>query len=112
MSTQGFLSDCSLPEIFQVLERGNKSGRLKVCIVLGIPRIPVRSYYIWVNRGHLVAAANRLDNRGLILLFKFTEGHFEFYPDAVLPLQEMTGLTIPLSNILGSKNASCCISYT
>ncbi|HBB35717.1 MAG TPA: hypothetical protein DDZ80_27780 [Cyanobacteria bacterium UBA8803] len=65
MSLSGSLADCSLPEIFHLIEKGKKTGLLSLGTLpnspIGSP--PVR--YIWVERGCLVAAAKNLDDRGL-----------------------------------------------
>lgn len=68
MSIRGYLSDCNLPEIFQFIEQGNRSGLLTF---LALPKTPVRAlpaHYIWVEQGQVIAAANRLDERGLVTL--------------------------------------------
>lgn len=68
MSIRGYLSDCDPPEIFQFIEQGNRSGLLTF---LALPETQVQllpAHYIWVERGQVVAAANRLDARGLVTL--------------------------------------------
>ncbi|NJN72201.1 MAG: DUF4388 domain-containing protein [Limnothrix sp. RL_2_0] len=68
----GSLSDFSLGELFQVLEQGEKTGRLTIYSGRRgesqkdrISQTPPRNYYIWFRRGFIVAAANSLDNQGL-----------------------------------------------
>jgi hypothetical protein len=68
MSITGFLSDFSLSEIFRFIEQGHKTGRLMVCTLPQIPGAPAKCHYIWVDRGRIVAAANRTDGQGLISL--------------------------------------------
>jgi len=65
MALQGCLSKFSLPEIFQFLEKGYKTGLLSVRItVTSIQATLV--YYIWLHQGRIVAAANRLDSKRLL----------------------------------------------
>ncbi len=65
MALQGHLSKFSLPEIFQFLEKGYKTGLLSVRVeVTSMQAAPV--YYIWLHQGRIVAAANRLDSRRLL----------------------------------------------
>ncbi|NES82753.1 MAG: DUF4388 domain-containing protein [Moorea sp. SIO1G6] len=68
MSLNGYLSDLYLPELFQFLEKGKKTGWLRIT---ALPRVsgyrrPV--HHFWVYQGRIVAAANRLDHQGLIVL--------------------------------------------
>lgn len=64
----GSLTDFSLPEILQWIEKGKKTGLLTFRALPGgkVPLLPV--HYIWVYQGDIVAAANRLDNQGLVSL--------------------------------------------
>ncbi len=68
MQITGYLSEFSLPELFQFLERGNKSGRLilqsTTSHILG--KKPV--FLIWFKQGEIVAAADRADGQGLLSL--------------------------------------------
>lgn len=70
MSMTGYLSEFTLSELFQLVAEGNKSGLLTI----GDSKIPhalnCRKYYIWFNQGQIIAAANSLDNRGLISLIE------------------------------------------
>jgi hypothetical protein len=68
MSIRGYLSDCHLPEIFQFIEQGNRSGLLTFLACPETPVDPLPAHYIWVEQGQVVAAANRLDGRGLVTL--------------------------------------------
>ncbi len=67
MAITGHLAEFSLPEIFQFLEQGHKTGLLTI-FALPEPQTPkeARGHYIWFSQGRVVAAANRSDHRGLI----------------------------------------------
>ncbi len=67
MTITGCFSEFSLPEILNFLEHGSKSGLLTVKALSGRSGRPKR-HYIWVNQGRIIAAASRLDRRGLISL--------------------------------------------
>lgn len=68
MCVIGSLTDFSLPEIFQFIERGHKTGLLSLRTLPEDQETPKRIYHIWVYQGRIVAAANRLDQRGLLSL--------------------------------------------
>ena len=70
MSITGSLSDFSLPEIFQFIEQGHKTGLLIVRSWAESEIDKSRTHYIWVEQGNIVAAANRLDQQGLVRLIK------------------------------------------
>lgn len=73
MSTKGSLTDVSLAEIFQLIEKGRKTGLLKLCAFTEIQTPPL-VLYIWVYQGSIVAAANRLDQQGLVSLIAKHQG--------------------------------------
>ena len=70
MSITGFLSDFSLPEIFRFIDNGNKTGVLVLRTLPEFPTTPPSLYYIWVERGSLVAVANQLNHQGLLSLIE------------------------------------------
>ena len=74
MSTKGSFADCSLAEIFQLLERGHKTGLLKLRTSSESPTKPPLICYIWVYQGRIVAVANRLDQQGLVSLIAQHQG--------------------------------------
>lgn len=68
MSTIGYLTDFSLIEIFQFLEKGHKTGLLTIRVLPESQTPLLAVYYIWVEQGCVVAAANQLDGQGLASL--------------------------------------------
>lgn len=68
MCVTGYITDFSLPEIFQFIEKGHKTGLLTLRALADSPATPEHSYYIWVRKGRILAAANRLDHQGLVSL--------------------------------------------
>lgn len=70
MCTTGSLSDFSLPEILQFIEQGRKTGLLTVRALSESPTSKTSVHYIWVEHGCIVAAANSLDEQGLVRLIE------------------------------------------
>lgn len=67
MTIEGHLSEFSLAEIFQLLEHGKRTGRLTIQSAAETgASSPPPSYYIWFKNGRIVAAADRLDKKGLL----------------------------------------------
>ena len=67
MSFTGYLSKFSLPEILELLEQGYKTGLLSISALKDNSRsVTQNHYYIWLRQGRIIAAANRLDNQGLV----------------------------------------------
>jgi hypothetical protein len=66
MALAGYLSEFSLPEIFQFLEQGYKSGLLSIQPEPDANKPDLKAYYLWLDRGRIVAVANQLDNEGLV----------------------------------------------
>lgn len=70
MSTTGFLRDFPLPEIFQFIDKGRKSGVLRLRALQEFPTTMPPAHYVWIYKGRIVAVANRLDQQGLISLIQ------------------------------------------
>ncbi|PSR16142.1 hypothetical protein C8255_19350 [filamentous cyanobacterium CCP3] len=68
MTVTGYLADFSLPELFQLLEQGNKTGLLTICTLADQKHAERYNHHIWFNQGQIVAAGNTLDQRGLMHL--------------------------------------------
>jgi hypothetical protein len=68
MSITGSLTDFSLREMFQFLDRGHKTGLLTLSSSSASQGAPPSSHYIWVSKGSIVGAANQLNHHGLISL--------------------------------------------
>ena len=70
MAISGFLSELSLPEIFQLLEQGNQTGRLTIKAQSPNSSLKGENFYIWFKQGLIVAAANRLEGQGLLSIIQ------------------------------------------
>jgi hypothetical protein len=99
MAIIGQLAEFSLPELFQFLEQGEKSGRLTITIPAdAMPGVEAKTqrptlFYIWFRRGRIIAAADRLDGKGLLTLM-----HRRGWLDGIgkPELQEFASMLIPL----------------
>lgn len=72
MSLRGSLKDCSLPELFRLIDLGCKSGQLIVQTSLEptISKDKGDYHYIWFRQGQVVAATNCLDEQDLMTLIE------------------------------------------
>ncbi len=66
MAFTGYLSKFSLPEIFEFLEQGYKTGLLSIRALKMEQDDQAQNHFIWLRQGRIVAAANNLDERGLV----------------------------------------------
>ena len=70
MAITGSLSEFSLPEIFQFLDQGQKTGILTIRDPQHVQTGKPFLRHIWLQNGRVVAAGDRLDNRGLARLIE------------------------------------------
>ena len=68
MAFNGYLSDVSLPKVFQILQDGKKTGLLSIQGLVSAAQSQPKYYFIWLHRGRIVAVANHLDSRCLAAL--------------------------------------------
>ncbi|MDZ4784959.1 MAG: DUF4388 domain-containing protein [bacterium] len=100
MAITGSLSEFSLPEIFQFLDQGQKTGILTIRDPLNLQTGKPFLRHIWLQNGRVVAAGDRLDNQGLVKLIE----QRGWITDAVRPelkrlLQENVPLGINLKSL-------------
>lgn len=70
MAFVGYLSKFSLPELFQFIQEGYKSGLLTIRSLNADKIITDKASYIWLQQGRIVAAADNLENQGLLALIR------------------------------------------
>lgn len=68
MALSGSLAEFSLPEVFQILEQGQKTGRLILTTRQLSGGHKEDTTYIWLRAGHIIAVADRIDNQGLVTI--------------------------------------------
>ncbi|MBE9199105.1 MULTISPECIES: DUF4388 domain-containing protein [unclassified Nodularia (in: cyanobacteria)] len=66
MAITGNFTDFSLPELLHFLDHGKKTGILDIELLSENSKI--QHYYIWLHQGRIIAAADRLDEKGLTLM--------------------------------------------
>jgi len=93
MAITGQLAEFSLPELFQFLEQGNKTGQLTLQTVAQSDGKPARTFYIWLRKGRLVSASSYDDGNGLLrllyrkgLLKRITKQQIQEFSSLVVPL--------------------------
>lgn len=67
MDLTGNLIEFSLPEVFQFLEQGQKTGLLTIHPLVASG---VSAFHVWLQHGRIIAAADRLDRQGLMSLLE------------------------------------------
>jgi len=70
MALTGYLSEFSLPEIFQFVEQGYKTGLLSIQPEPDADKQRSKVYYLWLQSGRIVAVANQLDNKCLVSMIQ------------------------------------------
>ena len=102
MVINGYLSEFSLPEVFQLLEHGRKTGLLSINNLSQGQTKNHHNYYIWFSHGRIMAASNRLDNKGLVYLIN--QRGWLSVPNA-LHMSQSCPLTTPMGLCLKSQGA-------
>jgi|SRR4028118_78630 hypothetical protein len=106
MSTRGSLTDFSLTEIFQFIEKGRRTGLLTIRVLPESQATLSPVHYIWVYKGCIVAAANRLDQQGLISLIEqhqWASNHLLTTLDKFCPIDKPLGLSLRNQGALQSE---------
>ncbi len=70
MALTGYLSEFSLPEIFQLLEQGYKTGLLSIQPEPDADKHQSQVYYLWLQGGRIMAVADKLDHNCLLSMLK------------------------------------------
>ncbi|WP_088243858.1 DUF4388 domain-containing protein [Calothrix rhizosoleniae] len=96
MAIAGRLAEFSLPEVFQLLEQGNKTGLLTLRTSPEGLLQTVQNYYIWLKEGRIVAAASRLDCQGLLTMLR----RRNWIDEHLFKITAICALNKPLGTIL------------
>lgn len=107
MAITGSLADFSLPEIFQFIEKGHKTGLLTLRVFPGAEK-KHQVYHIWAYKGRVVAAANRLDHQGLVTLIDqrqwVSDRVFDKLVHWCCPISEPLGLYLKGQGVLQNEH--------
>ncbi|NEP60498.1 MAG: DUF4388 domain-containing protein [Symploca sp. SIO2G7] len=101
------LQEFSLLEISHLIYQEKQTGLLKILVSPKSPEASASTHYIWVFRGKLVAAANQLDNQGLVALIQ----QYHWASDRVVtkvaqmcPKEQPLGLYLRKQGVLKSQH--------
>jgi hypothetical protein len=106
MSIIGYLEDFSLPEILQFIEKGRKTGLLKLRALNESPEMLPSVHYLWVYEGRLVAASHSLDHQGLVKLIEehhWISNHLLTKLEQFYPKDEPLGLWFKAQGLLQTE---------
>lgn len=107
MSITGSLTDFSVPEIFQFIEQGHKTGLLTLTALPEYQATPSPAHHIWTYQGRIVAAANRLDHQGLVSLIDqrqlVSDRVFDKLVHWCCPINEPLGLYLKNQGVLQAE---------
>lgn len=101
MGINGTLETFSLPEIFRLIDSGFKSGRLILQSLPDQVSPESRLYYLWFEKGRLIAISDRLNNQSLINVIK-SRGWIDSEKVAQLDIASLKGQ--PLGTYLKTLN--------
>lgn len=114
MAISGFLSELSLSEIFQLLEQGNKTGRLTIKAQASHLSSQGQNFYIWFQQGRIIAAGNRLDGQGLLSIIQ-QRGWLSVRAAAritdVCAINQPAGLCLKAQGILEAEQLKMLFNY-
>ena len=97
----GYLSEYSLPEIFQFVEQGYKTGLLSIQPEPEAAQ-QEQAHYLWLQGGRIVAMAEHLDNQGLLSMLK-QRGWLK--SESVYPVSDLSQAKQPLGLHLKAQGA-------
>ena len=113
MAISGYLSEFSLAEIFQLLEQGNKTGRLSIQEHSDHPSYKGKIFRIWFKQGHIVAAADRLDGQGLASIIQqrgWVSGQVAARIAEVCTISQPAGLCLKAQGLLEAEQLKLLFS--
>lgn len=105
MATTGYLIDFSLPELFQFLDQGEKTGLL--CLDFTIDQTSnYQRQYIWFRHGRILASADNLEGKGLISLIGqkgWLTNKIEHYYQSAFKNDAPLGLSLKSKGLLDAE---------
>ncbi|AFZ58050.1 DUF4388 domain-containing protein [Anabaena cylindrica FACHB-243] len=114
MAISGLLSELPLPEIFRLLQQGNKTGRLAIKAQAPNSSQPEQNFYIWFQQGLIIAAANRLDGKGLLSIIQqkgWMNARSVTRITDVCAINQPTGLCLKSQGILEPEQLKMLFNY-
>lgn len=112
MPVTGYLSNFSLSEVLQFAQEGNKTGLLTIRS-LPNSKQEFHSYFIWLNQGRIVAAADRTDYQGLANMIIQRKWIAEPQLQSLIqqcPLRTPLGIYLKSQNLLSAEQMKLLFS--
>ncbi len=107
MTLTGYLSEYSLPEVFNFVHQGNRTGLLSISPDINPVESPIYSHYLWFETGRIVAVSTVLDGQGLLKSISqrklIPSEKIEQLQAQVDKLHEPLGLYLKSSNLLTAE---------
>jgi hypothetical protein len=112
MPVTGYLSNFSLSEVLQFAQEGNKTGLLTI---RSLPNSTheFHSYFIWLNQGRIIAAADRTDYQGLANMIIQRKWIAERQLQSLIqqcPLRTPLGIYLKSQNLLSAEQMKLLFS--
>ncbi len=112
MPVSGYLSNFSLSEVLQFSQEGNKTGLLTIRSLPNSTQ-EFHSYFIWLNQGRIVAAADRTDYHGLANMIVQRKWITELQLQSLIqqcPLRTPLGVYLKSQNLLSAEQMKMLFS--
>lgn len=112
MPISGYLSNFSLSEVLQFSQEGNKTGLLTIRSLPNSAQ-EFHSYFIWLNQGRIVAAADRTDYHGLANMIIQRNWLTEAQLQSLIqhcPLRTPLGIYLKSQNLLSAEQMKMLFS--
>lgn len=112
MPVSGYLSNFSLSEVLQFVQEGNKTGLLTIQSLPNSTQ-EFRRYFIWLNQGRIIAAADRTDYQGLATMIIQRKWIAEPQLQSLIqqcPLRTPLGIYLKSQNLLSAEQMKLLFS--
>lgn len=112
MPVTGYLSSFSLSEVLQFAQEGSKTGLLTIRSLPNSTQ-EFHSYFIWLNQGRIVAAADRTDYQGLANMIIQRKWIAESQLQSLIqqcPLRTPLGIYLKSQNLLSAEQMKLLFS--
>ncbi len=103
MTITGYLREFSLPELFQFLDQGQKTGTLNLDLSMVDSLPEQKNHYVWFRQGRIVGASNIDNGKGLFNLIdqkKWLNSDILNYTNQVYAMDAPFGLSLKSNGFL------------
>jgi Domain of unknown function (DUF4388) len=107
MTLTGYLSEYSLPEVFNFVHQGNKTGLLSIFTDITPVEPPLNPHYLWFQSGRIIAVSTGTDGQGLLKAISqrklVPDEYIEQLRTQVQKLQQPLGLHLKSRGLLTAE---------